>query len=89
MSKVRKWNTVSKGKLVQFVKRNPGLTATMIAVLWRRRPAYISSVLYRMSEEGMIDRRQEQGMMGSVRAWRYYESLSTVALRAVNAEMKG
>ena len=74
--RARKWNTVSPNKLAAFVRINPGLTASMIAILWRRPYGTISAVLHGMTERHEITRRMEQGMRGgTVKAWRYYDNI--------------
>ena len=84
--KPRRWNTVSEAKVVKFVEDNPGLTAAMIALLWRRPYGTISSVLHNLAAEGKIERMEQIGMRGgNVRAWRYYES---VAKSVVNAALE-
>lgn len=77
----RKWNTVSGDKLVKFVVNNPGLTASMIAILWRRPYGTISSVLHGLVVGGRLSRVKSHGMRGGKNvAWRYYPDAATQAV---------
>ena len=85
---MRRWNTTSEAKVVKFVETNPGLTASMIAILWRRPYGTMSAVLHNLAKAGKIDRMKGVGMRGGeVQAWRYYPSLAkTVVTSALKEE---
>jgi len=70
----RRWNSLAEWKLVKFIERNPGLTACMIARLWKRTTGHVSSVLYRMAKAHVVERRMGVGCWshGNNRVWRYY-----------------
>jgi hypothetical protein len=57
--------------LVKFVKRFPGLTASGISQLMRKRSDWASGSLCRLAKAGRIRRRSEKGMTRH-KAWRYY-----------------
>lgn len=86
----RRWNTLSDWKLVEFIDRNPGLTASMIARLWHRRPGTVSSVLYRMAKERQIERRPGCGEWnhGRNRVWRYYPDAARAAVNELINQSK-
>lgn len=82
--RARRWNTVSDAKLVSFVRTNPGLTASMIAILWRRPYGTISSSLYELTKAGKLSRSMEKGMRGGVtKAWRYYDGIFEAAINGI------
>lgn len=71
--KYRRWNTVTPAKLAKFVDNNPGLTASMMAILWRRPYGTMSAALHGLFESGKLHRREEKGMRGGkTKAYRYY-----------------
>jgi hypothetical protein len=80
--RARRWNTIAGWKLVEFIDRNPGLTASMIARLWKRPAGTISSVLYRMAKERQISRCMGCGEWnhGHNRVWRYYPDAARQAI---------
>lgn len=78
MKKPRRWNTVSEAKLAKFIEINPGLTASMIAILWRRPYGTISSYLTGMAKRDVVSRMQGPGMRGLGKTWRYYKSISKI-----------
>lgn len=84
----RRWNTISEAKLVKFVEINPGLTASMIAILWRRDAGTMSGYLHNLAVAGKIERHLGHGMRGGdAKAWRYYENVCKTAVDAVLATM--
>lgn len=69
----RRWNTLTDRKLVDFIERNPGLTASMIARLWQCRCGTVSSRLYHMTRKGLIVRYAGVGEWSKkTSVWRYY-----------------
>ena len=86
MKRLKHWNTTSEAKVIKFVETNPGLTAAMIARLWRRPYGTMSAVLYNLVANGQLERIQSVGMKGGrVLAWRYYPNLNKAAVDAAFA----
>ena len=78
----RRWNTLAEWKLIKFIDRNPGLTASMIARLWKRPTGSVSSKLYRMTQAHVIERRMGVGCWGhgNNRVWRYHPDSARQAI---------
>lgn len=57
--------------LMKFVKRFPGLTASGISQLMRKRSDWASGALCKLAKAGRLRRRLEKGMTKN-KAWRYY-----------------
>jgi hypothetical protein len=61
--------------LVAFVNRFPGLTASGISQLMKKRSDWASGSLARLTKAGRISRKLEPGMR-TAPAWRYYPASS-------------
>lgn len=70
---IKKARRLNNKKLITFVRRNPGMTATGIAHCLHRKWGTVSSMLYVLWVKNLIDRKLSNGMRSDkLNAYRYY-----------------
>lgn len=62
---------LSRARLMIYVKRNPGLTASQIGRLLGKPYGSTSARLYELCQEKVLTRLEMPGALGG-KAWRYY-----------------
>lgn len=68
-----KVRTLSRRRLLIFVRRNPGLTATQYGRLLNKTYGSISARLYERCSDGDLLRRKGQGAtQDKFKSWRYF-----------------